>query len=317
MKILVTGAAGFLGRYFLEYLMLQNQHDIWYMDKVQHPDGISMDVEDMESWLNDFDEDVDLAIHMAGPVGGRMTIENDPLFNADALRLDSVFFRWAVKHATKVIYPSSSAVYPVAEQQLERWGALYEGMFDPAEDRWGRPDEMYGFTKMAGEVLAMKARQYGLETLVIRPFSGYGPGQSLDYPIPSIALRALRREDPLVVWGNGEQKRDPVYVTDLVKRTMAIAGLPLSETVNIGNSRAWSFAEIARLCAEIVGYQPTILFDDSKPKGVDIRVADIKLQDRLVVEGGGSLTDTVGLADGLANVIQALKYEQTTYVVKK
>jgi len=319
VKILITGAAGFLGRYFLEYMMLQGIHDIWYMDKVQHPDGVQMDVADMEAWLDDFDQDVDLVIHMAGPVGGRAVIEGDPMFNADALRLDSVIFRWATRHAKQLIYPSSSAVYaPGAQTGAGR--ALQEGMFNPADPQWFKPDQMYGFTKLAGEVLAWTSATYGLDVLCIRPFSGYGAGQSLDYPVPSIALRAVRREDPIVIWGNGLQARDFLYVTDLVKWTMAIAGSGTEKSgyrnVNLGNGFPVSFADVARTCAEIIGYEPQIVYDDTKPKGVDRRWADTGRMTRMLGEAGAGY-EPVTLREGLTRVIDVLRYTTPPYVIKK
>lgn len=317
MKILVTGASGFLGRYFLEYLMLQNIHDIWHTDKVPHPDGIPMDVADLEAYLDGFDEEVDLVVHMAGPVGGRVTIEGDPLFNADALRLDSVMFRWAVKHAQQVIYPSSSAVYS-PQAQTGEGRALQEGMFHAENPNWFKPDQMYGFTKLAGEMLAWTSAIYGLSTLCIRPFSGYGPGQSLDYPVPSIALRALRQEDPIVIWGDGQQARDFVYVTDLVKWTMAIAGLetPGYQTVNLGSGFPVPFETIAKVCAEIVGYSPKIIYDATKPKGVDKRWSDNGRMTRLLGQAGIT-GDPVTLREGLTKVIEGLRIRTPSYVVRR
>jgi hypothetical protein len=88
----------------------------------------------------------------------------------------------AAKAKPKVIvYPSSSAVYGAWRQNMASMDIpLTEDMFDPAHSMWDQPDEMYGFTKMVGEVLAYKAAQYGVNTLCIRPFSGYGEDQSLE-----------------------------------------------------------------------------------------------------------------------------------------
>lgn len=305
MKVLVTGASGFLGRYFLEYLILQGEHDIWSVDKVPHPDGIPIVVEDMVSFLDDFDEDVDLVIHMAGPVGGRVVIEQDPMFNADALRLDSALFRWAAKHATKVVYPSSSAVYPVDDQAYGMAVPQTEGSFHPDHGQWSRPDEMYGFTKLAGEVLAWTATRYGVSTLVIRPFSGYGPGQSFDYPVPSIVRRAVMRENPIAIWGPPTTQRDFIYVTDIVKMTMALVQQDWTgyRTVNLGNGQPIDFATVARVAAQIVGYEPEIEHDLNKPKGVDQRWADTERMQRMLIRAGYE-EEPVGLRWGLTQVVE-------------
>jgi len=135
---------------------------------------------------------------------------------------------------------------------------------------------MYGFTKLAGERLARSAAKYGLNTLVVRPFSGYGEGQSFEYPVPSIARRALHREDPIEVWGNGNQTRDFIHVKDLIGATMARLEAPVDgyETMNIGNGFGISFNDVAKTCARIVGYEPQIKNLLDKPVGVQHRFAD-------------------------------------------
>lgn len=280
MKVLVTGSSGFLGSWFLDYFLRDQGtspgHDVWGVDIVPHPSGLPMDVQDMEEWLRDFEEDVDLAIHLAAPVGGRMKIEFDPMFNADAFRLDSVFFRWAVRHAKLAIYPSSSAIYPASLQGSLNPMLLHEGHISVANPNWGAPDELYGFSKLAGEMMAYKAAtKHGLPVLCIRPFSGYGPGQSFDYPVPSILARAIAREDPLTVWG-GSQTRDFVFVTDIVEATMArvAAGVSGFEVMNISSGIGVSFPEIAQLAAKAVGYEPAVVTDPSKPVGVMHRRGD-------------------------------------------
>lgn len=304
MKVLITGAAGFLGRKFLEYHKAQND-TVVAVDDFSNADpvpGYPIIQADAGTFLHEVDVRMDLAYHFAAPVGGRLKIEGDPLFNADSLRLDSEFFRWAINFATTAVYPSSSAVYGV-ELQTGVGVALKEEMFNPSFASWPAPDEMYGFTKMAGEVLAYKAASYGLNTLCIRPFSGYGGTQSLQYPIPSICLRALRNEDPLIVWGAGTQARDFIHVDDLVATTVAALkrGIFGYETLNIGSGVPTSFIAVARMAAEIVNYGPMIDTDGSKPQGVTTRYADITKMKKVY-------TPTISLKDGLTEVLEALAH---------
>jgi len=276
MKVLITGASGFLGSWFLNHFIQEGMAEVWTVDIKPHPTGIPVDQQDMEEWLADFDQDVDLAFHFAAPVGGRIKIETDPMYNADAFRLDSVFFRWAVKHAKLAIYPSSSAIYPVSLQTAHNPFLLNEGFISPDSPNWSAPDELYGFTKLAGEFMALKAAdKYGLNTLAIRPFSGYGPGQSLDYPVPAILSRAIRRENPIRVWG-GTQTRDFVYVTDIVDATMARinAGVYGYEVMNIASGFGTPFTEVALIAAKAVGYEPLIERVDDMPIGVMHRRGD-------------------------------------------
>lgn len=279
-RVLITGAAGFLGRCFLQHHLAAGD-DITAIDDFSAngsywPDGTyARHRIDAIDYLRYAPTNFDRAYHFAAPVGGRLKIENDPLYNAHSLALDEAFFRWAVGHVKTAVYPSSSAVYGVKYQEVDG-GALSELLFDPAAADWARPDELYGFTKAAGEVLAEKASRYGLNTLCIRPFSGYGEDQSLDYPIPSICARAVRKEDPLIVWGSGHQTRDFIHVSDIVGATEALLsrGIDGYEAVNLGSGVATSFVEVAALAADIVGYHPVIQTDASKPEGVKSRFSD-------------------------------------------
>ena len=283
MKVLVTGASGFLGSWFLNHFIASDEaHDVWFVDIKPHPKGIPIDQQDMVSWLDGFDEHVDMAFHFAAPVGGRVKIENDPMYNADAFRLDSAFFRWAVTHADLAVYPSSSAIYPISLQTEGQHSELFEGLVHPDHVGWSRPDELYGFSKLAGEMMGWHAAlRYGLDVLAIRPFSGYGPGQSTDYPVPAILSRAIAKEDPLTIWG-ARQTRDFVYVTDIVDATMKRikAGVSGFEVMNIASGVATSFEQIARNAAGILSYTPEIVRDAGMPQGVEHRRGNPRLMER-------------------------------------
>jgi nucleoside-diphosphate-sugar epimerase len=311
VRVLVTGSVGFLGRHFVRAHAALGDYVLGVDDLSAHADlealpGDVMDVTDVidaMDWFRHDNESTlqwDIAYHFAAPVGGRVKIEGDPLFNAHSLGLDEVFFRWASEpgRVGQVVYPSSSAVYGRVLQSQDDSGALSEDRFHPEGGIWWAPDEMYGFTKLAGEVLAWKAAIYGLSSLCIRPFSGYGEGQSFDYPVPSIAARALRREDPLTIWGSGQQARDFVHVDDIVRVTQARLAKPWAgyEALNIGSGHATTFREVAEIFAQEVGYSPVIVTDESKPEGVKRRWATIDRQRAYI-------NDLIPLRDGLRRVL--------------
>ncbi len=310
-RVLITGGGGFLGRHFVDWFA----HKGWAVDTVDDLSSLGSEEPSMgtffhmtfQDWLATeevADEQYDLVIHLAAPVGGRIKIEQDPLYNAGSLELDSLMFRWAIKHTRKLVYPSSSAVYGTSLQATGNARPLAEHMLNlTAGYALPMPDEMYGFTKLAGEVLAWKAAAYGLSTLCIRPFSGYGEGQSFDYPLPSIAARVAARQDPLVVWGTGQQERDLIHVEDLVELTVKAVGAMAPDTywpLNLGSGVGTSMKEIAQMLAEIEGYDPLIVFDTRKPEGVMRRIADI---DQMRVIG----LPGIGRIDGLTRVLNDVK----------
>jgi GDP-L-fucose synthase len=125
-----------------------------------------------------------------------------------------------------------------------------------------------------GESLAWKSADYGLDVLCIRPFSGYGPGQDFDYPVPSIVRRILQKEDPITIWG--DTTRDFVYVTDIVKATFARlrAGVSGYEPMNICSGNGLSFRDLAHIVSGITGHKADVVSDGSKPVGVQRRIGD-------------------------------------------
>ena len=312
MEILVTGGSGFLGRHFIRRIIAEGGGDgLWNIDLVRSPDLPTHDIGDVVEFLEDFDKHIDLVLHFAAPVGGRVRIEGDPMYNADSLRIDSAVFRWAITHADTLVYPSSSAVYPVYMQAYRTpYGPLKEGIVRPQNEAWSQPDEMYGFTKLAGEVLAWKAEGYGLNTLAIRPFSGYGPGQSFDYPVPSIARRVILQETPLKIWGAGTQLRDFVHVDDIVEATWArlMAGVEGYQTMNIASGLGVSFMDVARIMwTMLYGNDSDLVLetDSSKPMGVYQRIGDPTLMQTFYKARMKSLND--GMASVIVNVRERIE----------
>ena len=305
MNILVLGGAGFLGRHFAKH-HLYLDHRVTAVDDMSSPyarwdHGPGLQVDDAASFLGRSGHPrYDIVYHFAAPVGGREKIEGDPLFNADSLRLDAALFRWAAKAKPRVIvYPSSSAVYPTSLQKDAGTAPLQEADFSPKNGQfWVGADEMYGFTKVVGEYLAWKAAKYGVRTLCIRPFSGYGEDQSPEYPVPSIVARARAREDPLIVWGPGTQTRDFIHVDDVVGATVARVknGIDGYVTMNIGCGEPVSFNQLALRVASIVDYEPKIVNLADKPFGVMQRYCDPSVMLTYYVP-------KVSLTDGLTRML--------------
>jgi nucleoside-diphosphate-sugar epimerase len=169
------------------------------------------------------------------------------------------------------LYPSSSAAYPVNLQTESGAIALHESDIDFSN--MGQPDMTYGWAKLTGEYLAhVAARYYDVKVTCIRPFSGYGEDQDLSYPIPAIAQRAARKEDPFEVWGTGKQGRDFVHIDDVLDCTLlAMDHIHDGSAINIGMGRLTSFIEIIEVLTAIAGYHPEIKPLTDKPVGVHSR----------------------------------------------
>ena len=215
-------------------------------------------------------------IHAAAVVGGRHVIENDPLRQAVNLELDAAMFAWARQvRPGRIVYFSSSAVYPVLLQTRDLMHRLDEDDISPRDGAFIEPDRLYGWSKLTGEYLARLAQADGLAVTVVRPFSGYGPDQDETYPFAAFAGRAARREDPFLIWGDGTQVRDFVHVDDIAATVMLLCEREISGPLNIGCGRPVSMAQLAVLACTAAGYEPEFETVPSAPSGVPWRVASV------------------------------------------
>lgn len=214
--------------------------------------------------------------HFAAIVGGRLKIDGDPMMVALDLSIDAEFFYWVCRQKPeRVLYPSSSAAYPVNLQGEKQAVALLEKDID--FNSMGKPDMTYGWSKLTGEYLArLAASHYGVKVTCIRPFSGYGEDQDLSYPIPAIAARAAKKEDPFEVWGSGKQGRDFVHIDDVLDCTLlAMDHISDGTAINIGMGRLTTFLEIIDVFTGFAGYKPTIKALIDKPVGVHSRYCNM------------------------------------------
>lgn len=282
MRALVTGDRGFLGRHFAAELKRRG-YEVHGLDIKASP------AQDCRLFFRDcLSKGVapglwDLVVHCAAVVGGRETIDGDPLATAESLSIDAEMFRWAaVARPGRVLYFSSSAAYPMWFQTL--WSARrgYRLREDDVDlDVVQQPDHVYGWSKVTGEILADQLRREGVPVTVVRPFSGYGEDQDETYPFRAILERVRRREDPLEVWGNGSQVRDWIHVDDVVAGALAVAEAGTEEPVNLCTGRPTTFRELARTMATTAGYGPQIKPLPGRPAGVMYRVGDPERMRRL------------------------------------
>jgi nucleoside-diphosphate-sugar epimerase len=341
MKIhLISGACGFVGRNMVKRLYRTTQDKLFIIDDLSigtHPStwmdysGSKM-IQDLEVigdderiyfWKGDFRdllfrfrmnprhiqetygiefEKFTDVFHFAAIVGGRLKIEGDPMSVALDLSIDAEFFYWACQHKPKrVLYPSSSAAYPISLQSPTGAIALSEADIDFTKNL-GVPDMTYGWSKLTGEFLAqIAARHYGISVVCIRPFSGYGEDQDLTYPVPAIAARAARKENPFEVWGSGKQGRDFVHIDDVLDLIFILMdNISDGSAYNIGSGKLTSFLDLIGVFTKIAGYSPEIKPLLDKPVGVHSRYCDMSL-----VQEKFGWNPSISVEEGMRRVYQA------------
>ncbi len=242
-------------------------------------------------------------IHLSSIVGGRAVINGDPLAVAQDLAIEADLFVWARRtRPERTLYVSSSAAYPIDLQGRDGAVALSEEMIDFG-GRLGQPDMTYGWSKLSGEYLArIAASHYGLHVACVRPFSGYGEDQDDTYPVTAIAGRAAKREDPLIVWGSGDQGRDFIHIDDCVDAMFrALDAIDDGSAVNLGSGKLTTFKQVAGMFARLAGYKPEIKGLIDKPTGVHSRYANMDRAHRVL-----DWKPKISLEEGLKRVFEAV-----------
>ena len=303
-RAMVSGISGFVGRHFAAQLLMQGWH-------VRGCDT-QLKYDAMELFMNQDGDGhrYDLVVHAAYQVGGRAGIDGSSSgTNGNFIHnvlLDAAMFRWA--HRTRqhrVLYLSSSAIYPV-NQQGSGWEdyRLREDLLDLSKPlktgSIGIPDANYGWAKLAGERMALVANQLGVPTYVVRPFSGYGEDQGTEYPFRAFVDRAHAHEDPFTVWGNPNQTRDFIHIDDVVEGCLSVIEADFRSPVNLCTGRSTSMHELAELCMQAAGYGAPIKADAGKPMGVLHRVGDPSLMQKFY-------TPKVSLEEGIDRALRSLQ----------
>lgn len=305
-RILVTGGCGFVGRNLIRELIKDSSNQVICVDSMEPLTGcvnprqwtevMPYDFKNFEFYeidcRNFFASDrsyFDEIYHLAAMVGGRMMIEHNPLAVGEDLSIDSLMFSWSIKSKVKkIINFSSSAAYPVNLQNHSSYRLLNEKDINFESHNIGLPDLSYGWAKLTCEYLGRLAFQkHGIESVVYRPFSGYGPTQDDTYPFPSILKRALKLSkevrDEFVVWGSGDQMRDFIHIDDCIIGVLKTKDkISDGSAINLSTGILTSFKEFARLTLEEVGQSKLpIRGSSAKPEGVFARGGDTALQKKL------------------------------------
>ena len=176
---------------------------------------------------------------------------------------------------------------------------------------WDQPETAnfgYGWGKRLAEIQGrLYAEQYGMKVVIVRPANVYGPSYNwTSHPdmhvIPSLLARMLRGDDPLVVWGSGQQTRSFLYEGDCAHRMVSLLDAGVSgEAYNLGGDET-KVSDLALLLARLCGYGGEVVFDPSKPEGPRRKAQDISKLAR-ALPGLTSLP----LTEGLAEVVEAAK----------
>jgi len=312
-KILLTGAAGFIGSHVVEHLLHQGHQvfgidnfDDFYSRSIKEQNlsecllnpsftFIEGNVGDVASLFQD--TKFDLVIHLAAKAGVRPSIAQPEQYIDANLSQTMALLQWMKAHGmNKLIFASSSSVYgnnakvPFAES-----------------DQVNHPISPYAFTKKAGELLTHTFHHLAnMDVINLRFFTVYGERQRPDLAIHKFA-KAMLNGQAITLFGNGSTSRDYTYVGDIVQGIISSMEYVMShqqvyETINLGSKNPIQLIDLVHTLEEIIGMPANIQWLEMQEGDVDRTFADIQKAERLL-----QYAPNTTLKEGLTRFVAWLK----------
>ena len=299
-KVVVTGGAGFIGSHLAEELARRNFHltivdnlstgkieNIESLLKLGNVKFIEGDIGDLPL-LQKLFQGVTYVFHQAAIPSLSKSIEN-PLASHEANLTGTLNVLIAAKGSgvRKVIYASSSSVYGDTPSLPKK------------ENLKPQPKSPYAVTKIAGEYYCQIFHQvYRLPTVCLRYFNVYGPRQNSDSQyagVISTFISRVCRKNSLIIFGDGEQTRDFIFIKDVVEANIRAAESNATGIFNVGTAERVSINRLAELIIELVGNKVKIVHEEPKLGDIKHSLADVSKARRFHYEPKWNLRD--GLKD--------------------
>lgn len=294
MRFLITGAAGFLGSGLANRLAAEG-HTVLGVDDLStgDPKVLNSGVQFTRGDVNDrpklwtLMQGVDCVYHLAA----RVIVPESVLYPREYNQVNvggTVTLMEAMRDVgvRRVVFISSGTVYGNQSAQPVKESAI------------PNPRSPYAVSKLAAEYYTKTiGALWGIETVCLRVFNAYGPGQHhppVHTPVIPNFLRQAWENGTIVIHGDGNQTRDYVYVDDVVNAMAAASVAPEVNTltINVGSGSEVSVRELAKMVAEVTGGNPEIVYNPRNEGGLSRLCADISLaQEKLGYQPKTSLLE--------------------------
>lgn len=301
MNVLVTGGAGFIGSHVVK-LLLKDGHNVTVLDNLSLGKKESVDkkakliigdIADPQKSKEAL-QGINAVIHMAGLIVVPDSVK-DPIKYGTVNVLGTIKFMEVMREVgvKKMIFSSSACVYGTPKN------------LPITEDEPIHPDNPYGASKAAIECYMQTYNAvYGFDSIVLRYFNPYGPGELHDpetHAIPNFIKSALSKK-PIPLYWNGNQTRDFIYIEDLAQAHVDVLNLTGFQVFNIGTEHGVKVKEAIDLIFKILGYKVPIEDLGNRAGDVDANYASSKKINKTV-----GWQAKVSLEDGLRKTIEFYK----------
>jgi UDP-glucose 4-epimerase len=301
MNFLITGAAGFLGSSLANHLAREG-HQVRGLDDLStgDPKVLAPDVHFTRGDVSDRPklwtllQDVDVVYHLAA----RVSVQESILYPRDYNAVNvggTVALMEAMRDVgvKRVVLASSGAVY----------GDMTDGSLKESDTP--NPRSPYAVSKISAEFYVRTiGALWSIETVSLRIFNAYGPGQYLPPSHPPVVphyLRQALRGGTLVAHGDGSQTRDYIYVDDVVSAMVAASTAPNVNglVLNVGSGAETSIKDLIRVVLEVANSNANVVYNTQTSGGVSRMKADLTLAREKL-----RFNPAIGLEDGLRLTLQ-------------
>lgn len=301
MNFLITGAAGFLGSSLVNHLAREG-HQVRGLDDLStgDPKVLSPDVHFTRGDVSDRPklwtllQDVDVVYHLAA----RVSVQESILYPRDYNAVNvggTVALMEAMRDVgvKRVVLASSGAVY----------GDMNDGSLKETDTP--NPRSPYAVSKISAEYYVRTiGNLWNIETVSLRIFNAYGPGQHLPPSHPPVVphyLRQALRGGTLVAHGDGSQTRDYVYVDDVVSAMVAAATAPNvnGQVINVGSGVETSIKELINVVLDVTNSKANVVYNNQTSGGVSRMKADLTVAKEKL-----RFTPSIQLKEGLRMTLQ-------------
>jgi len=308
MKALITGVAGFIGSTLAERLLGEGADVVgidcftdYYPREVKERNLQAARAHQRFRFIESRVQDVDFpamladrthVFHLAAQAGVRKSWGKDfEIYTVNNIEATQVLLEACTRtKIERLVYASSSSVYGDNRPMPFR------------EDTLPQPLSPYGVSKLAAEQLCyLYFANYGVPTVALRYFTVYGPRQRPDMAFHKF-LRATLQNDPITLYGDGEQTRDFTYVADIASATATAAtrGVP-GRVYNIGGGSRVSVNDVLQIIQRVSGRSPRVKIDETQKGDMRHTWADTSLAKTEL-----GFVPAVGLEEGLTAEYQWL-----------
>ncbi len=267
MKCLVTGVAGFIGQNLVKRLCAEGATvtavDNFSLGKelTLQPYTVEvhkLNVQDVHLYLKD---DYDVIFHFGAPSSVVQYNKKPVECTLNTLLGFRSVLTLAEQCGAKLVYPSTGNVY---------------GTVPPPQGEWcnPHPNNMYAACKLVTEHMS---RHSEVESVGLRIFAGYGPGEEHKGAIASVVtlfLNDIEKKKPVTIYGDGEQSRDFIYIDDIIDGILVAAKKEVPQIVNLGTGVSFTFNELVSFLGDACRINPDIKHVDKPESYVEHTRAD-------------------------------------------